>query len=58
VGHQWRGATPKTRERFGGGGASQILWKVIDTYSSPRRPSGHQLFENGRSGYAEDKDHE
>jgi hypothetical protein len=25
---------------------------------SLRRLSGHQLFENGRSGYAEDEDHE
>ena len=32
--------------------------RVIDPYPSPRRLSGHQLFENGRSGYAEEEDHE
>jgi hypothetical protein len=31
---------------------------VIEPYPSPRRLSGRQLFENGRSGYAEEEDHE
>jgi hypothetical protein len=51
------GLPPKIRERSGGGGAAQIVWNSIDTYPSPRRLSGHQLFENGRSGYAEKEDH-
>jgi hypothetical protein len=31
---------------------------LIEPYPSPRRRSGHQLFETGRSGYAEEDDHE
>ena len=47
---------PKIGVRLGRSGAAQILRNSIDTY--PRRLSGHQLFENGRSGYADEEDHE
>jgi hypothetical protein len=30
----------------------------MGTYPSPGRLSGHQLYENGRGGYAEEEDHE
>jgi hypothetical protein len=49
---------PKTRVRLGRSGAAQILWRVIEPYPSPRQLSGHQLFENGRSGYADEEAHE
>jgi hypothetical protein len=32
------------------------LWKAI--LKAPVTLSGHHLYENGRSGYAEDEDHE
>jgi hypothetical protein len=50
------GAAPKTRVRLGRSGVAQILRNSIDTY--PRRLSGHQVLENGRSGYADEEDHE
>jgi hypothetical protein len=48
--------TPKISVRLGRSMPAQILWDSIDTY--PRRPSGHQVLENGRSGYADEEDHE
>ena len=47
---------PKIGVRLGRSGAAQILRNSIDTY--PRRLSGHQVLENGRSGYADEEDHE
>jgi hypothetical protein len=43
-------AAHKVRNRFSPTQGSSSFWR--------RRLSGHQLFENGRSGYAEEEDHE
>jgi hypothetical protein len=49
---------PKIRSPAMGNGASQILMKMKEPAPSPGRQSGHHLYENGDSDYAEDEDHE
>jgi hypothetical protein len=50
------GATPKISTRLRGRPASQIVMKMNEPY--PIAGSGHHLYENGESDYAEDEDHE